>query len=194
MQKKTAAQRTSGLSYVGTLAAARTMGMSIGSVQRMMDNGILEGHLTPGGHRRVSVSSIHRYIQKTGMTAQTPQTNPANPTRQGSMALFTDNPELIAHLASAKDLPSIVIIRSPVDLLYLRQEPSVSFMDYEWLQKHQKGDEDMAKIQNLQALVFNAPAHLAANTGRLHLLTDPLNADFIRGYLFCAQQPSLAHP
>lgn len=50
-----------------TLEAARHMGLAVRSVQLMVDRGELTAWKTPGGHRRISRESVHRWIsQKRG--------------------------------------------------------------------------------------------------------------------------------
>lgn len=45
-----------------TLQVARMLGMAVRSVQMMVDRGLLEGWKTPGGHRRIALSSVQRWL------------------------------------------------------------------------------------------------------------------------------------
>lgn len=49
--------------HVTTLEAARLLGMAVRSVQLMVDRGELEAWKTPGGHRRISRTSVERWRQ-----------------------------------------------------------------------------------------------------------------------------------
>ena len=45
-----------------TLQVARMLGMAVRSVQMMVDRGLLDGWKTPGGHRRITRSSVQRWM------------------------------------------------------------------------------------------------------------------------------------
>ena len=49
-----------------TRAAAQRLGVSLRTVQLWVDNGILQAWRTPGGHRRVTISSVHKLLQRGG--------------------------------------------------------------------------------------------------------------------------------
>jgi excisionase family DNA binding protein len=45
----------------GTSKAAQLLQLSVGTVQSLVDKNILEAWVTQGGHRRISLESIHQY-------------------------------------------------------------------------------------------------------------------------------------
>lgn len=47
---------------ISTLDAAKRLGVAVPTVQRWLDQGVLEGWKTPGGHRRIDVSSVQSFI------------------------------------------------------------------------------------------------------------------------------------
>ena len=47
--------------YCSTSEAAQRLGLSLGTVQQMVENGQLEGWKTAGGHRRIRVASIEEF-------------------------------------------------------------------------------------------------------------------------------------
>ena len=47
--------------YIGTGTVAKLLGLSVGTVQKLVDDGKLQAHSTEGGHRRVSYSDILKY-------------------------------------------------------------------------------------------------------------------------------------
>jgi len=47
---------------VSTLDAAKRLGVAVPSIQRWVDQGVLRGWKTPGGHRRIELSSVQAYI------------------------------------------------------------------------------------------------------------------------------------
>lgn len=57
----------------GTFHAAKLLGMSVGTVQSLVEKGELQAWKTKGGHRRISLDSIWKYQRENGLTAiQTP--------------------------------------------------------------------------------------------------------------------------
>lgn len=58
--------------------AAVRLGVSHQTIQRMIDNGVIEGaHRTPGGHRRIPQPALDAYIAKQA-TAQAALADPGN--------------------------------------------------------------------------------------------------------------------
>ena len=54
--------------YCGTFFAARLLGLSVGTVQGLVEKGDLQAWKTKGGHRRISMQSIREYQRKNGLT------------------------------------------------------------------------------------------------------------------------------
>ncbi len=54
--------------YCGTFFAARLLGLSVGTVQGLVEKGDLQAWKTKGGHRRISTQSIREYQRKNGLT------------------------------------------------------------------------------------------------------------------------------
>ncbi|MDZ4100986.1 MAG: response regulator [Hydrogenophaga sp.] len=65
MNEKTV--RDASLEYCGTFYAAKLLGLSVGTVQSMVERGELEGWKTKGGHRRISMKAIHAYQEEHGL-------------------------------------------------------------------------------------------------------------------------------
>ncbi len=64
--------------HCGTFEAARLLGLSVGTVQSLVEQGELNAWKTPGGHRRIYLESIDRYLQKHGKPVQPPAANEAD--------------------------------------------------------------------------------------------------------------------
>jgi excisionase family DNA binding protein len=71
-----------------TLEAARLLGMSVRSVQLMVDRGELEAWKTPGGHRRIARASLEHLRSTARKTAPPPR--PA-----GSIAATLERPRVL---------------------------------------------------------------------------------------------------
>jgi len=75
--------------YLTSISTARMLGMAVRSVQLMVDRGELEGWKTPGGHRRISRSSIERWMKSKNFQPQAPA--PAPPSERASILLVEDS-------------------------------------------------------------------------------------------------------
>ena len=51
-------------SFMTTREVSNLLGLSTGTVQKMVDKKILESYLTTGGHRRIATASFERYLAK----------------------------------------------------------------------------------------------------------------------------------
>ncbi len=63
--------------YCSTSEAAQRLGLSLGTVQQMVENGQLEGWKTAGGHRRIRVSSIEEFRARSMAGGGQSQARPA---------------------------------------------------------------------------------------------------------------------
>ncbi len=57
--------------YCSTSEAARRLGVSLGTVQQMVENGVLDGWKTAGGHRRILLTSVEAFLGQSGQRTQT---------------------------------------------------------------------------------------------------------------------------
>ena len=48
--------------YLSTGQAAKLLGLTIATVQKMTENGVLSAYVTPGGHRRILYSSFNHFL------------------------------------------------------------------------------------------------------------------------------------
>ena len=53
--------------YCTTTMAAQILGLSVGTIQKMVSNNELQAWVTQGGHRRILVSSVHEYRKNNKM-------------------------------------------------------------------------------------------------------------------------------
>ncbi len=64
---------------LSTVEAARELGLAVRSVQLMVDRGDLQAWKTPGGHRRISVDSVRRWLSTRSGTLASTVTAPRKP-------------------------------------------------------------------------------------------------------------------
>ena len=64
--------------YCGTSYAARLLGLSVATVQSLVEKGEIEAWKTLGGHRRIALNSIHSYLEKNSRQLSAAQADPQN--------------------------------------------------------------------------------------------------------------------
>lgn len=57
--------------YCGTTYAAKLLGLSVGTIQTLVEKNELQAWKTQGGHRRISMQSIREYQRRHNMTSVT---------------------------------------------------------------------------------------------------------------------------
>jgi excisionase family DNA binding protein len=80
--------------YVTTRQAAQRLGVSLGTVQHMVESGALEAWKTVGGHRRIPVASLEAYLDKRRHLTPSAQENNGGP--QLDVLIAEDDPTLQA--------------------------------------------------------------------------------------------------
>jgi excisionase family DNA binding protein len=69
--------------------AAEILGISVTSVQQLVESGALEAWKTKGGHRRIPLQALHAYMASLGQTARS---DPRDDGRPASILVIEDNP------------------------------------------------------------------------------------------------------
>jgi excisionase family DNA binding protein len=90
--------------YCGTTYAAKLLGLSVGTIQTLVEKNELQAWKTQGGHRRISMPSIRLYQKKHNML-MSPLEAKANRLR---VLLVEDDPvtrEMIRNFCSRCDMP-----------------------------------------------------------------------------------------
>ena len=64
--------------YCGTSYAASLLGLSVATVQSLVEKGEIEAWKTLGGHRRIALNSIHGYLEKNSRQLPVAQADPRN--------------------------------------------------------------------------------------------------------------------
>jgi len=63
--------------YCGTTYAAKLLGLSVGTIQTLVEKNELQAWKTQGGHRRISMPSIREYQRKHNILINTPEARDA---------------------------------------------------------------------------------------------------------------------
>lgn len=90
--------------YCGTTYAARLLGLSVGTIQSLVEKNELQAWKTQGGHRRISMPSIREYQRKHNM----PLTNALTNHQQLRVLVVDDDPvarEIFSGFSSRTEIP-----------------------------------------------------------------------------------------
>ncbi len=109
--------------YYSTSQTAQMLGLSVGTVQRMVAAGVLQAYTTQGGHRRILAASVRQYCQAKGV--------PAAQARQASASLcIVHDASLPPPLRQALgQLETVQLVSHPLELAGLREDCAAFFMD-----------------------------------------------------------------
>ena len=168
--------------YFSTSQAAKMLGLSVGTVQRMVENGAFKAFVTQGGHRRILSSSLDQYCKKQGFP------NPSSSTEPPLICILHDSEHRPADLQQLGQWEQVKVITHPLDLMGIHQQIEAFFIDARipWLHNAPLGLQD-SLMQNAHLVVYNSdklppdsPLRLAKH---LKLFQGNINTDWVDGYL-----------
>ncbi|WP_090141362.1 helix-turn-helix domain-containing protein [Limnohabitans sp. DM1] len=168
--------------YFSTSQAAKLLGLSVGTIQRMVENGVFKAFVTQGGHRRILSSSFSQYCKQQGF--KTPQTATDKPL----VCILHSSEDLTPALNLLKEWPQVKVMTHPLDLMNIHQNVGVFFIDARipWLHSSPLHLQDDA-IQNAHIVVYNS--HDLPTTSALHLakaislFENDISTDLVYGYM-----------
>jgi excisionase family DNA binding protein len=175
--------------YFSTSQAAKVLGLSVGTVQRMVQNGVFKAFVTHGGHRRILSTSLNDYCQKQGVS--TSGLVPAHPVAQ--IYVLHDGAHMTPALSDLSAWSCVTVMTHPLDLMDMGQELAVLFVDARMSWLHTSPAQlHNARMQNTHIILYNSE-HLPANSlftesQNLHLFAGDISTDLVDGYLLCLQQ------
>ncbi len=183
--------------YVSTSQAAKMLGLSVGTVQRMVQNGVFKAFVTHGGHRRILSASLQDYCAQQGLRPATP----LHASEEAHICILHDSTHPAPALATLTQWPQITLMTHPLDLMDLDAETNALFIDARipWL--HTAPPHlDSARLHNTHLVVYNS-THLPAGSPllpspQLSLFEGDISTDLVYGYLLCtrhAQEVTAAH-
>ncbi len=177
-------------SYLSTTQAAQRLGLSVGTVQRMVETGVLQAYTTQGGHRRILTSSVNHYCR--GAVASAGHTQ---------VCVLAATAEPTPDLAKLNQIGGLHLITNPLELAGLRDKIHVLFMDARipWLPWN---DLHLADSLGTDAhcIVFHSTHLPETIQATLHdqatLYPGHVSADLVQGYLLGSAAAGLhtAHP
>ena len=175
--------------YFSTSQAAKMLSLSVGTIQRMVENGIFKAYVTQGGHRRILSSSLTQYCKQQGFSS--PQTVPEKPL----ICILHDSTHLPPALGQLGQWDHVKVITHPLDLMGIDQHVGTFFIDARipWLHDAPIHLQD-SLMQNAHIVVYNSgqlpnssPLQLAR---KLNLFEGDISTDLVYGYMLGSAQAS----
>ncbi|HYW56255.1 MAG TPA: response regulator [Polaromonas sp.] len=181
--------------YCGTTYAAKLLGLSVATVQSLVEKGEIEAWKTLGGHRRLSLRAINSYLQKNSPQLGQVDSDP----RHRLSVLVVEDDEAARELYRAQfeewDLavdcsfmPSA--LEALMDIASMQPEllitdlnmPGVDGME---MLRALKRNQQLASMQIL--VISGLPKEAVKERGGLppnsHYLEKPINFDWLHGYI-----------
>ena len=174
--------------YYSTSQTAQLLGLSVGTVQRMVESGALQAYTTQGGHRRILASSVRRYCQRHGVPG-----TPLDAASSGVCVVHPANaplnpPEAWTHM------PHLQEVSHPLDLAGLGEELAVFFIDARvpWLD-WPDGHRPAGLTPHSRFVVYHSevltPEQQSAVAQQAQLLAGDISPDLVQGYLLALSAP-----
>ena len=171
------------------------MGLSVATVQSLVEKGEIDAWKTLGGHRRIALQSINAYLSRHSSPRLRADTNPKHRLRVLVVEDDEATRELYRHEFEAFDLPVDCTwmpsaLEALMDIASMRPDllitdlsmPGVDGLE---MLRALKRNQQLAEMQIV--VVSGLPAEAITARGGLpphaHLLKKPVNFDWLHGYL-----------
>ena len=181
--------------YCGTSYAAKLLGLSVATIQSLVEKGEIDAWKTLGGHRRIALQSINAYLAKHSPQLSRAEVHPKHrlrvlvveddePTRELYRCQFEewDLPIDCTWMSSALEALMDIASMRPDLLIADLFMPGVDGIE---MLKTIKRNQQLAQMQivvisGLPTEAINARGGLPA---QVKLLPKPVNHDWLHGYL-----------
>lgn len=179
--------------YFSTSEVAHYLGLSVGTVQRMVETGALKAFVTQGGHRRILSSSLNQFCQAQGMSSPKPQA------LDPLICILHASDQVTGTLAQLSQWPQVKVITQPLDLMGIRRSIGALFIDARiaWVHAAPMHLQETS-ARNAHVILYNSTAMpkdsalLVAN--QVSQVPGDISHDLVFGYLLGstahAPQPS----
>ena len=162
------------------------LGLSVGTVQRMVQSGVFKAFVTHGGHRRILSESLQDYCKGQGFPIN------LHPAGAPWVCILHDSANLSQALDALAQWEHVKVMTHPLDLMEIAHDVGVFFIDARipWLHTSTLHLQN-ARMQHAHIVVYNSK-RLPANSPlrqveQLSLFEGDLSTDLVYGYLLCTQ-------
>ena len=181
--------------YCGTSYAARQLGLSVATVQSLVEKGEIEAWKTMGGHRRISLKSVQAYLLKNSPQLCRPEPDPKSRLR----VLLVEDDEITRELyrsyfenwnlaVDCTWMPSA--LEALMDIASLRPDLLITDLampgvdGLEMLKALSRNPQFAAmQIVVISGWSVEAIAERGGLPPHAHLMQKPVNFDWLQGYL-----------
>lgn len=189
------AEDFSSTDYCGTSYAAKLLGLSVATVQSMVEKGEVDAWKTLGGHRRIALQSINAYLARNSPQLSRADINPKHRLR----VLIVEDDESARDLYRCQfeewDLPvdctwMSSALEALMDIASMRPDLLITDLSMAGVDGFEmlKALKRNAQLADMQVVVISGlPAEAIAERGGLplhaQLLQKPVNFDWLQGYV-----------
>jgi excisionase family DNA binding protein len=181
--------------YCGTSYAAKLLGLSVATVQSLVEKGEIEAWKTLGGHRRIALKSINAYLAKNSPQLSRVDTDPKHRLR----VLMVEDDEATRDLYRCQfedwDLPVDCTwmpsaLEAMMDIASMRPDLLITDLSMPGVDGIEmlKALKRNLQLADMQIVVISGlpPVAVEARGGlpqHAYLLQKPVNFDWLHGYL-----------
>jgi len=181
--------------YCGTSYAAKLLGLSVATVQSLVEKGEIEAWKTLGGHRRIALRSITAYQEKSSKKMVRTQSSPGSRLRVMVVEDDEDARELYRCNFEEWDLPIDCTwmpsaIEAMMDIASMRPDLLITDLSMPGVDGLEmlKALKRNANLANMHIVVVTglSPQAIAARggfPGYAHLHGKPINFDWLQGFM-----------
>ena len=181
--------------YCGTSYAARLLGLSVATVQSLVEKGEIEAWKTLGGHRRIAVHSINAYLTKNSPQLSRADTNPKSRLRVLLVEDDENTRELYKFQFEAWELPVDCTwmpsaLEALMDIASMRPDLLITDLSMPGVDGIEmlRALKRNSQLADMQIIVISGlhPDAIEARGGlplHAHLLQKPINFDWLQGYM-----------
>lgn len=181
--------------YCGTSYAAKLLGLSVATVQSLVEKGEIEAWKTLGGHRRIALQSINAYLAKNNPQVSRVDTDPKHRLRVLMVEDDENTRELYRYQFEDWDLPVDCTfmpsaLEAMMDIASMRPDLLITDLSMPGVDGIEmlKACKRNQQLHDMQIVVISglAPEAVQARGGlppEAHLLQKPINFDWLHGYV-----------
>ncbi|CAN7430127.1 response regulator [Polaromonas sp. LjRoot131] len=181
--------------YCGTSYAAKLLGLSVATVQSLVEKGEIEAWKTLGGHRRIALQSINAYLAKNNPQLSRADTDPKHRLRVLMVEDDENTRELYRCQFEDWDLPVDCTfmpsaLEAMMDIASMRPDLLITDLSMPGVDGIEmlKACKRNLQLSDMQIVVISglAPEAVKARGGlpsEAHLLQKPINFDWLHGYI-----------
>ena len=181
--------------YCGTSYAAKLMGLSVATVQSLVEKGELDAWKTLGGHRRIALKSVNAYLARHSPQLSRVDIDPKSRLRVLIVEDDENTRELYRCQIEEWDLPvdstfMPSAIEALMDIASMRPDLlitdlSMPGVDGIEMLKALKRNQNLADMQIIviSGLSIEAVSARGGLPAHARMLQKPVNFDFLQGYL-----------